>query len=235
MKFLVFQHVLHEHPGRISEFCKEKGIELDIVELWKPYKMPAVTDYNALIIMGGPMGVYDDYPSKKDEMKEISSALKNQVPVLGFCLGSQLLAHALGAKVYPNMFNGKHAKEVGFFDVELTEHGKKDPLLSGLTSPLTVLQWHGDAFDIPKGSVKLASSTLCANQAFRHGNSYGLLFHLEFTPQMIEKQIEVDREWMHKDNKVDEKEIIRKSEDDEKLMDKNFRKLFDNFISAIKP
>ena len=94
MKFLVFQHVAHEHPGRITEYCEEKGIGLGIIKLWKPYKMPAVTDYNALIIMGGPMDVYDEYPSKKDELEEISSALKNKIPVLGLCLGSQLLAHA---------------------------------------------------------------------------------------------------------------------------------------------
>ena len=77
--------------------------------------MPKVTDYDALIIMGGPMGVYDDYSSKKDELNAIKAALQDKIPVLGICLGSQLLAHALDAKVYPNMLNGKRAKKVRFF------------------------------------------------------------------------------------------------------------------------
>ena len=235
MKFLVFQHVPHEHPGRITEYCREKGIELGVVEFWKPCKMPKVTDYDALIIMGGPMGVYDDYSSKKDELNAIKAALQDKIPVLGICLGSQLLAHALDAKVYPNMLNGKRAKEVGFFEVELTEEGKSDRIFSGFNSPLKVLQWHGDAFDIPAGAVKLASSRLCSNQAFSYGNDYGLLFHLEFTTEMIRKQMQIDREWMHKDNDADEEEIMTQARKNEKLMEIQFRQLFDNFISAVKP
>src|SRR5579872_6686983 len=101
MKFLVFQHVPHEHPGLITEYCKNNNIELSIIELWKPYSIPKAEDFDALIIMGGPMGVYEDYPSKNDEISFIKEAL-DKIPILGFCLGSQLLAYALGAKVYKN-------------------------------------------------------------------------------------------------------------------------------------
>ncbi len=238
MKFLVFQHVPHEHPGRIAAYCKEKGIGLNTIEFWKPYKIPSAASYDALIIMGGPQSVYDydkSYPSKKDEVAAVKTALKKKIPVLGICLGSQLLAYALGAKVYPNMLNGKRAKEAGFFEVSLTEEGKSDSIFSGLTSPLKVLQWHGDAFDIPDGAAKLASSTSCSNQAFRHGSAYGLLFHLEFTPAMILKQTEIDRNWMHKDNEVNEEELIMQAEANESLMEKQFRMVFGNFLSQLHP
>src|SRR3989338_458775 len=152
MKFLVFQHVSHEHPGRITSYCEEKGTGLDVIELWKPYKIPSLTTYDALIIIGGPMSVYEDFRSKEDEVAAIKLALKNRIPVLGICLGSQLLAHALGASVYPNNVDGKRIKEVGFFGVDLTEEGRKDRLFKGFTPTVKVLQWHGDAFDIPDGA-----------------------------------------------------------------------------------
>ncbi len=89
------------------------------------------------------MGVYEDYPSKKDELEFIKGAL-GKIPIIGFCLGSQLLAHALGADVYPNMKDGKKVKEIGYYDVDLTNEGQKDQIFEGFTSPVTVLQWHGD-------------------------------------------------------------------------------------------
>ena len=105
MKFLVFQHVPHEHPGLISKYAASSGVELDIVELWKPYRMPSTKDYDALVIMGGPMGVYegkDAYPSKDDEIDVVQDYI-GKMPILGICLGSQILAHALGASVYIRM------------------------------------------------------------------------------------------------------------------------------------
>src|SRR3990167_7680345 len=99
MKFLVFQHVPHEHPGLISGFAAKNNITLDIIELWKNYKIPQVMDYDALLVMGGPMGVYEDkdkFPSKEDELNAIRTAA-GKMPVLGHCLGSQLIAFALGA------------------------------------------------------------------------------------------------------------------------------------------
>ncbi len=236
MKFLVFQHVPHEHPGLITKYASSKGIGLDVVELWKPYRIPSVSGYDALIIMGGPVGVYDSkelYPSKDDELAAINEAI-GKIPVLGICLGSQILAHAIGANVYPNTKDGRSVKEIGYYEVELTADGVMDPIFRGFSSPVKVLQWHGDAFDLPKGSELLATSPYCRNQAFSHGNAYGLLFHFEFTPEMVERQIEIDTEWMHKDHEINEAQLLEEARRNAHLMEQNCGRLFDNFLSIVK-
>lgn len=237
MKFLVLQHVPHEHPGLIAHYAAEKGVRLDTVELWKPYKIPQARDYDALVIMGGPMSVYEDrdaYPSKDDELQAIRSAIDERIPTIGLCLGSQLLAHALGARVYPNAVNGKKVKEIGYYNVDLTADGAKDPLFRGFPSPMKVLQWHGDAFDLPQDAKLLATSALCSNQAFSYGNAYGLLFHLEFTPEMVEKQIEIDRAWIHQDHEIDEAQLLAEAQENAGLMRRQSARLLDNFVSVVE-
>ncbi|MBI4170416.1 MAG: type 1 glutamine amidotransferase [Candidatus Aenigmarchaeota archaeon] len=137
MKFLVLQHVPHEHPGLIANYAADNSIALDRVELWnKPCKIPDVSNYDALVIMGGPMGVYenaDKFPSKDDEVQAIIAAI-GRIPIIGFCLGSQLLAHTLGSRVYPNTIAGKTIKEIGYYNVDLTYDGSKDPLFKGFDS-----------------------------------------------------------------------------------------------------
>src|SRR5581483_176282 len=131
--------------------------------------------------MGGPMSANDDLPYLRREIACIRQAVDQGQPVLGVCLGSQLLARALGAKVYKNS-----AKEIGWFDLHLTEAGRQDAILSGLESPETVFHWHGETFDLPDGATWLAYSDRCRHQAFRvASNVYGLQFHLEVTPEMI--------------------------------------------------
>lgn len=233
MKLTVFQHVPHEHPGLIAKYVKDKGIELNIVELWKPYVMPDLNDADAFIIMGGSMGVYEDFPSKYDELTFIKSAI-DKIPIIGFCLGSQLLAHALGAKVYPNEQDGKRVKEIGYYDVELTEVGLRDPLFRDFSTPMKVLQWHGDAFDLPQGARLLATSRDCTNQAFRYGDrTYGLLFHNEFTPEMVAKQIKVDNKWIHENFALDEEALKRQARDNADLMQRQCQQLMDNVVSLI--
>ena len=235
MKFLVFQHVKHEHPGLMTDFAQKKGIKLNIVELWKSYKIPSLNSYKALIIMGGPIGVYeglDVFPSKNDEIGIIRKSI-GKIPILGFCLGSQLLAAALGAQVYPNIKNGKHIKEIGYYSVNLTEDGQKDHLFKGFSANFQVLQWHGDTFDLPSCSALLATSRLCKNQVFSYGKAYGLLFHLEFTPVMIEKQIEIDNEWIHKDFVIDERKLLDLSKKNTETMEKQCILLLNNFLNII--
>lgn len=236
MKFLVLQHVPHEHPGFITTFASKHNIMLDILELWKPYKIPTISSYDALIIMGGPMGVYDNakvFPSKEDELRIINENI-NRKPILGFCLGSQLIATALGASVHPNIQASNHVKEIGYYDVFLTEKGIKSPLFTDFQPIFSVLEWHGDAFDLPKGASLLASSSFCTNQAFSYKNLYGVLFHFEFTPEMVKKQIAVDREWIHEDFTLNEEELIHQAKQYEKKMKLQSEQLLNNFLKIIK-
>jgi GMP synthase-like glutamine amidotransferase len=139
-KTLVLQHVPYERQGYIADYMQERDIDFDVVRLWEPYALPDVSQYSALIIMGGPMAVYEDYPSKSDEMALIKAVL-GTIPMLGICLGSQLIAHALGARVYPNEIDAQPAKEIGYYTVRLTLEGSANRLFKGFDSEVPVLQW----------------------------------------------------------------------------------------------
>lgn len=235
MKFLVFQHVPHEHVGFIADFANSHNIGLDIIELWKPYHIPSINTYDALIIMGGPMGVYnesDKYPSKKDEIHTILEGL-GKVPMFGFCLGHQLLANVLGAKVHPNIIKDKKVKEIGYYSIELTGEGKKSPFFKGFSSQIEVFLWHGDVCDLPKGAKLLASSPICNNQAFSYENIFGLQFHFEITSKMVKTLCKVDNKWLHQDFKIDEKNLLKQSKAKEQLMKKQSDKLLENFVEFI--
>ena len=236
MNILVFQHVAHEPVGLIGEYMNKKGIHLTVVELWKPYKIPPMNSFDALIIMGGPMGVYDGpdkFPSKEDEINFIKNSL-GKIPIIGFCLGSKLLAYVLGSEVKQNIINGKVKKEIGYYDVALTDEGLKDPIFKNIPSPVKVLQWHGYAFTLPKDTVLLASSPDCTNQAFRYGDkTYGMLFHNEFIPDMVNNLISIDHEWIHKDFSFDDKKVRQEAEEYKSQMEKQCSILMDNFLSLI--
>lgn len=184
MKALILQNASHEGPGTIENYLKENNIAYTIVDLSKKgYKLPAPSDYNALIVMGGPMNVYEtnEFPYLIEEEKIIKTAIEKNYLVLGICLGAQMMAKALGAKVT----KGK-TKEIGWYDINLTEDGIEDKALGPLGNKVKVFQWHGDTFDIPSGAVRLAGSELFANQAFRYGKrTYALQFHLEVTEEII--------------------------------------------------
>ena len=137
-RVLVLQHVPYEGQGYIADYLQEHRIEVDVVRLWEPYVLPDVLRYSALIIMGGPMAVYEDFPSCDDELALIKTAF-GAVPILGICLGGQLLAHALGARVYPNEKDGKPAKEIGYYTVRLTEDGQAHSLFQGFEDRKSVV------------------------------------------------------------------------------------------------
>jgi GMP synthase (glutamine-hydrolysing) len=127
-------------------------------------------------------------PHLRTEIYLIEAAMKKNLPVLGICLGAQLIAKTLGAAVYPN-----REKEIGWYDISPTEEAKSDPLLGTWDPSEKIFQWHGETFDIPKTSQHLAFSSLCSNQAFRYGsNVYGFQFHLEVEDRMIQRWLRVE-------------------------------------------
>ncbi len=185
-KLLVFQHVPHEILGTLHPILKNAGFRIRYVNFGRSnYKLPKLANYDGLVVLGGPMNVdqTDEYPYLEPEVEAIKEFIDMNVPVLGICLGSQLIAKALGASVRKNP-----SKEIGWYDVSITDEGSKDPLLCGFRSVEKVFQWHGDTFEIPPDSVRLATSSLCENQAFRYGEKvYGFQFHLEVDAPMIER------------------------------------------------
>ncbi|MEL7450071.1 MAG: gamma-glutamyl-gamma-aminobutyrate hydrolase family protein, partial [Pseudomonadota bacterium] len=176
--------------GTLNPLLKTAGFRMRYVNFGRhPDAEPRLDGYDCLIVLGGPMNVgqVDEYPHLATEMRLIAEALDRGMPVLGICLGAQLMAAALGANVQANP-----APEIGWYDVTPTEHGESDPLLAQFRNPEPIFQWHGDTFDIPPGAVHLAASDTCPNQAFRVGErSYGLQFHLEVDAPLVERWLTV--------------------------------------------
>ena len=230
-KILVLQHVPHEHPGYIADYALENEIELKVIKLWESYVLPPIDGFSAIIVLGGPMGVYEDFTSKSEELALIKNSL-GVVPILGICLGSQLIAHALGAAVHPNVQNGKRLKEIGYYDITLTPDGKNSSLFKGFDENFKALEWHGDIFDHPPGATILASTLVAPFQAFSLGSAYGLLFHFEFTHEMVKNQLIVDADWSHKDFILDDVTLMREAEKFAPTMKKQCYQLLDNFLST---
>ena len=159
-----------------------RDIAIEYADLYRPDAMPPdAADYHALVFLGGPMSVNDPLPYLEWERRAILEAIEREQPVLGICLGAQLAASALGARVYANP-----QKEIGWYDVSLTEAGASDALFAGLPRTSSVFHWHGETFDLPEGATLLASSERCRHQAFRIGDwTYGVQFHPEVTPETI--------------------------------------------------
>lgn len=197
-RVFVFRHVPFEDLGLIRGPLQGRGVSIEYADLYRQgAAVPDVTRASGLIFMGGPMSANDDLSCLRQEMALIARAVERGQPVLGVCLGAQLIAKALGAKVYRNA-----VKEIGWFEIHLTEAAARDALFAGLGPAETVFHWHGETFDLPPGAAWLAYSEACRNQAFRAGaNVYGLQFHLEVTPGMIE-------DWCAQDaNCVDVREL----------------------------
>ncbi len=207
MSVLIIKNTTNEGPGTIKDHLREAPLTYFERDLEAGELLPDLDDFSHLVIMGGPMAVYEmhRYPFLINEALLIDKAIKANKRVLGVCLGAQMIAHVLGARVY----HGKQ-KEIGWYEVALTNDGMKDPCLSQLAvdgkNAAQVFQWHGDTFDLPKGAVRLASSSLYPNQAFRFSDSvYALQFHIEVTPSIV-------REWLKNEQGADFKKVSAESE-----------------------
>jgi GMP synthase-like glutamine amidotransferase len=201
MNVLIIKNASHEGPGTIEDYLIEQGTKYVVLEFsgcGAVTELPDLRPYTHLIIMGGPMAVYesDGLPFLHLETAMIRVFIKTGRPVLGVCLGAQIIANALWANIYKGA-----VPETGWDRVEITEEGMSDPVFSALSvdnEPCAdIFQWHGDTFDLPEKAVRMASSVHYHNQAFRYGNNvYGLQFHIEVTPEIIE-------EWFRKEEGFD--------------------------------
>ncbi|MCX8031620.1 MAG: type 1 glutamine amidotransferase [Thermodesulfovibrionales bacterium] len=223
----IIKNVKKEGPGSIEDYLKKNKITHIIFEAEDGDLPPTLDGYNSLVILGGPMGVYemDRYPHLKLLLKLIEDALNKDLKVLGICLGSQLIAHVLGARVYKG-----HCLEIGWHNIELTTEALRDPLMLSLAKHpsvgdiwkrFKVFHWHGDTFDLPQGAVHLAKSALYENQAFRYkDNVYALQFHIEVKEDLL-------LEWF--DDSHPMKETILKEANKIKL---EYHKRSNNFYDA---
>ncbi|HTR31605.1 MAG TPA: hypothetical protein VMH27_20175 [Puia sp.] len=176
MRFHVIQHVAFETAGLLGELIRERGHSLQVTALWDGSTLPEVTDFDVLIIMGGPMSVHDEaeFPWLAGEKALIGKAIGGGKKVLGICLGAQLIAEVCGSKVYP-----AGQKEIGWWPVKLPDG----------TSTI-FFHWHGETFDLPPSAELLASTDVCVNQAFRIGDRVlGIQFHPEVTVEIIRGMI----------------------------------------------
>ncbi len=182
---LTLIHASWERPHRILDAFGDH-VEVLEVEALAGDPLPPHDEIDGVVAMGGPMNVDDveAHPALADEREWLAQAVERQIPVLGICLGAQLLARALGAEVR----TGERA-EIGFASVQVSD--PNDPLVGGLAPEATVLQWHRDVFDLPPGARSLASSAATAHQAFRIGNAWGILFHPEADAEMVESWLRV--------------------------------------------
>lgn len=189
-RILVLQHVAAEPLGTLDPLIRARGHRIRYVNFQRdPDAQPRLDRYRGLIVLGGPMNVEEQAtrPHLRTELRLIDEALAQDKPVLGICLGAQLLAHALGAPVRRH-----RCDEIGWYDLATTAAGRDDRVLAPLGAALPVFQWHSYTFDIPQSATHLATTSSCDNQAFRYGESaYGFQFHLEVDRRLIERWLSI--------------------------------------------
>jgi GMP synthase (glutamine-hydrolysing) len=229
---LFIKHIDIEGPGTAWDFFKEAVPGLKVIELQSGDQLPEdLSDIEGAVILGGPMNVYDEgtYPFLKVEDIFLKEAISRDIPLLGICLGAQLIAKAAGASV-----TKAPVKEIGWSNVYLTAEGYASPLFAGLGHHLRVFQWHEDTFDVPRGGQLLATGAWCHNQAFRIGTrSYGVQFHIEVTDDMIKSWAQRYDNAENKQDLVQTKKMLERYVKEKEIFDRQARIVYGNFLRIL--
>lgn len=232
MNLHYLQHIPFEDLANIKVWAKSKKYKISCTKLFKNEELPQVTNFDFLIIMGGPMNIYEEkkYRWLVEEKKFIEKIIKKDKLVLGICLGAQLIADVLGAKVTKNKF-----KEIGWFKVAKTKSAKNSLIFKNLPENFTAFHWHGDTFEIPKNCLHLAQSNGCKNQAFAYNKKvFGLQFHLESTKESINKLIKncsdelIEGKYIQKKEEILSQKNILKANDLMNLILNNMERLIED-------
>ena len=188
IKINCFMHVSFEGPGIIDNWAREKGHRMDYTRFYKEERLPEPSEVDMLVIMGGPMNVFDFHihPWMKEEIDWVRNYMDAGKPVIGICLGAQIIAASLGADIYP----GEH-KEIGWHNLRFLPSLVEFRIFSNLPETCKVFHWHGDTFPIPPGALRIASSAAFPNQGFIHNRrAIALQFHLEITPGSVKGMVD---------------------------------------------
>lgn len=191
MKIHFIQHISFEHPASLLKWAKQHDHSIGITHIYENISLPSVNDFDMLVMMGGPMGAYeeDKYHWLKTEKKFVKDAIDADKKVLGICLGCQIIADVLGSKVYPHT-----QKEIGWWPVKKIAKNKDHPLIKNLPETFTSFHWHGDTFDLPQGATHLLYSDACTQQGFVYNNNVAALqFHPEVETDLLHNLTEHDR------------------------------------------
>lgn len=236
-KVLVFQHIANEIQGTLDPLLRRERIRIRYVNYGRHSDArPELDGYDGLVVLGGPMNVdeADRHPHLRHEVDVIREALDRGRPVLGICLGAQLLAHSLGAHV-----GRARKREIGWHDVAFHDAAQEDSLLGHVGRSERLFQWHGDAFDLPRDAVHLASSESCPTQAFRVGDrAWGLQFHLEVDEPMIERWLrapENQAQLIAAGGEADPERIRRETAERIDRQRELAERSFASFVSQIRP
>ncbi len=219
-KVLVVQNTRTEGSGYLGELLANDGFTIHSVNA-KHEKLPE-KKYSLLVILGAPESANDDLPYLQAEQKLIKKTVDDNIPVLGICLGSQLIAKTFGGKVYHGP-----KKEIGFYhDLKIDTNSK---LFSGFTNPFTVFHWHGDTFDLPEGAVRLAHSENYQNQAFQINSAVGLQFHLEVNAEMVNLWLDKTQEKLEQISYIDPQKIRSDIDENISIVKNNMNNFYNNF------
>jgi len=185
---LIFRHLANEGPGYFSEFLQRHNVAYRLIAIDKNQPVPDSLDNVAgLVFMGGPMSVNDPLPWIADELRLIQQAFRQDLPMLGHCLGGQLISKALGGQIGPNP-----VKEIGWLPVQRAQNSEAQDWLCGLPENFEAFHWHGETFAIPRGATTILSSAHCPNQGFVIGNTLALQCHVEMTADMVRDWAQVN-------------------------------------------